>query len=109
MASSALADNEQIKLLEKEIQEVIKYCKSSGLNHKELMQCAEPLLQKTLPSSSHTCNHNKSWKRKLIALSVFVGLIAVLFQWSFSYRWICVFGRTFAVKVRDVQFIKALM
>ncbi|XP_072043801.1 uncharacterized protein [Amphiura filiformis] len=84
--------DEQVKLLEKELEEVINYCQSSKLNQDQLRKCAEPLLQ---ISKSQI----ESWIRKLAVLSFVVGVIAVLFQWSVSYRWICVFAKCFALQV----------
>lgn len=97
---------EHIKLLEKEITEVIDYCLSSGLTSEQLRQCAKPLIAISTPpeaADSSKLNKkvkNKSWMKTLVTLSVVVAVIAVLFQWpSTSYRWLSICGKCIAVKV----------
>lgn len=97
---------EHIKLLEKEITEVIDYCLSSGLTSEQLRQCAKPLIAISTPpeaADSSKLNKkvkNKSWMKTLVTLSVVVAVIAVLFQWpSTSYRWLSICGKCIAVKI----------
>ena len=85
--------DDSLAAIDKDLRDVVGFCVSSGLDSGQIARGASPLLAAARNS------RRRAWTKRVITVSVAFAVIAFLFQNVWTYRWICVLGKSVAVKV----------
>jgi len=84
---------EKLNLVDNEIRQLYEFCTKAGYTQPQIEQCAQPLL--ALQSRE---KHIK-WFWRLFSLALVVAFVAFLFAYDPTYRRICIYGKSVAMKV----------
>ena len=91
-----LSLKEKLNLVDNEIRQLYEFCTKAGYTQPQIEQCAQPLL--ALQSRE---KHIK-WFWRLFSLALVVAFVAFLFAYDPTYRRICIYGKSVAMKVKKV-------
>ena len=93
-----LSLKEKLNLVDNEIRQLYEFCTKAGYTQPQIEQCAQPLL--ALQSRE---KHIK-WFWRLFSLALVVAFVAFLFAYDPTYRRICIYGKSVAMKVKKSLF-----
>ncbi|XP_038053850.1 uncharacterized protein LOC119726282 [Patiria miniata] len=89
--------DESLQAIDRDLKEVVEFCVSSGFSPEQIAKNAKPLLSAV--QKHEDLSSFRLWTKRAVIVTMAVTVVAFLLQNTWTFRWLCVAGKSFQVKV----------